>query len=133
MKIDRSFVATITEHGQFPPIVRGMLELGRVLQLEVIAEGVELPCQRDRLCDAHCDFAQGYLFAPPLDQAGAEALLVQLERADLADPSGVIHLSGAMFPTSESVYDHDPNRVASRVRRQSILRPVVLTGVMTRT
>jgi EAL domain-containing protein (putative c-di-GMP-specific phosphodiesterase class I) len=80
LKIDRSFVATITEHGEFPPIVRGMLELGHVLQLEVIAEGVELPCQRDRLCDAHCDFAQGYLFAPPLDQAAAEALLAARER-----------------------------------------------------
>jgi EAL domain-containing protein (putative c-di-GMP-specific phosphodiesterase class I) len=92
LKIDRSFVATITEHGQIPPIVRGMLGLGRLLHLEVVAEGVELPHQRDQLRAAHCDFAQGYLFARPLEQADAELLLVQLEGADLVDPPGVTHV-----------------------------------------
>jgi EAL domain-containing protein (putative c-di-GMP-specific phosphodiesterase class I) len=61
------------------------------LHLEVVAEGVELQYQRDRLRAAHCDFAQGYLFAGPLDQADAELLLVQLKGADLADRPGVTH------------------------------------------
>ena len=76
LKIDRSFVATITEHGQLPPIVRGMLELGHVLQLEVIAEGVELPLPAAIGCATRTVTSRRAIcFVPPLDQAAAEALL----------------------------------------------------------
>jgi diguanylate cyclase (GGDEF)-like protein/PAS domain S-box-containing protein len=75
LKIDRSFVSTITEPGKVPAIVRGLLDLGRTLELTTVAEGVELALQADQLRDELCDFAQGYLFAGPLDAADAEALL----------------------------------------------------------
>ena len=48
LKIDRSFVATLTESGEPSALVRGLLGLGRTLDLEVIAEGVE----RDRAARA---------------------------------------------------------------------------------
>jgi diguanylate cyclase (GGDEF)-like protein/PAS domain S-box-containing protein len=80
LKIDRSFVKTITDGAEVPAIVRGLLDLGRTLGLELVAEGVEERVQRDSLRDAHCDLAQGFLFARPLEPADAEALLLNPAR-----------------------------------------------------
>jgi diguanylate cyclase (GGDEF)-like protein/PAS domain S-box-containing protein len=74
LKIDRTFVETITTNDHVPPIMRGLLDLGRTLNLEIIAEGVELDVQRDRLRRERCDLAQGYLFAHPMSADEAERL-----------------------------------------------------------
>ncbi|RBY76930.1 hypothetical protein DQ239_12125 [Blastococcus sp. TF02-09] len=76
LKIDRSFVGTIGEDGVMPPIVRGMIDLGRTLGLEIVAEGVETEAQRQLLVEGRCDLAQGYLFARPLETVDASLLLV---------------------------------------------------------
>jgi diguanylate cyclase (GGDEF)-like protein/PAS domain S-box-containing protein len=76
IKIDRSFVGAMTAPGDDAAILHGLLELGRRLQLEVVAEGVELDVQRDLLRAERCGLAQGYLFARPLDSADAELMLV---------------------------------------------------------
>jgi diguanylate cyclase (GGDEF)-like protein/PAS domain S-box-containing protein len=78
LKIDRSFINTITDRTKIPAIVRGLLDLGRTLELETVAEGVEDDIQRDSLRDENCELAQGYLFARPLDAFRAEALLAQI-------------------------------------------------------
>jgi EAL domain-containing protein (putative c-di-GMP-specific phosphodiesterase class I) len=57
-------------------IVHGLIQLGRTLRLEIVAEGIETAVQRDRLRAEHCDQAQGYLFAKPLEAADAELLLL---------------------------------------------------------
>ncbi|MGY1666996.1 putative bifunctional diguanylate cyclase/phosphodiesterase [Geodermatophilus sp. SYSU D00696] len=79
LKIDRSFVHGIAEGDPLPAIVRGTIELGRTLGLEVLAEGVEHEHQARLLAEGCCDTAQGFLFARPLERTDAEALL--LERA----------------------------------------------------
>jgi diguanylate cyclase (GGDEF)-like protein/PAS domain S-box-containing protein len=76
LKIDRSFIESITDRAGLPPIVRGLLDLGRTLRLEMVAEGVETAIQRDQLRDQRCDHAQGFLFAPALHPDDAEALLL---------------------------------------------------------
>jgi diguanylate cyclase (GGDEF)-like protein/PAS domain S-box-containing protein len=76
LKIDRSFVGTLTAPAGDAAVLHGLLEIGRRLQLEIVAEGVELPVQRDLLRDEQCALAQGYLFARPLDGADAELLLL---------------------------------------------------------
>ncbi|RFU20834.1 putative bifunctional diguanylate cyclase/phosphodiesterase [Geodermatophilus marinus] len=76
LKIDRSFVAELPEDGGLPPLLRGLLELGRALGLEVLAEGVETEAQRRALARSGCDSAQGYLFARPLETTDAELLLL---------------------------------------------------------
>jgi predicted signal transduction protein with EAL and GGDEF domain len=78
LKIDRSFINTITDRTKIPAIVRGLLDLGRTLELETVAEGVEDDIQLDGLRDENCDLAQGYLFARPLDAIDAEALVAQI-------------------------------------------------------
>ena len=75
LKVDRSFVNAIKDHEQIPAILRGLLDLGATLQLETIAEGIELDYQRDQLRDVNCDLAQGYLFALPLTVYDAERYL----------------------------------------------------------
>jgi EAL domain-containing protein (putative c-di-GMP-specific phosphodiesterase class I) len=84
LKIDRSFVSCITEPTAVPAIVRGLLDLGRTLELSMVAEGVELDVQRETLRQEHCAMAQGYLFARPLEAEDAELLVLGLttDRAD---------------------------------------------------
>jgi EAL domain-containing protein (putative c-di-GMP-specific phosphodiesterase class I) len=94
LKIDSSFIDGITERDKVPALVRGLLDLARTLQLETIAEGVENGLQRDRLREEHCDRAQGYLFAPPLGAADAEALLIDLDPAGPHLPTGSVRQPG---------------------------------------
>ena len=75
LKIDRSFINTITDRDKVPAIVRGLLELARTLELETIAEGIETDVQLDQLREQRCELGQGYLFARPLPLEHAEALL----------------------------------------------------------
>ncbi len=75
LKIDRSFISTI-QSDELPPIVRGLIDLGRTLDLEIVAEGVETAVQRDQLAAARCELAQGYLFAPPLEADEARRMVL---------------------------------------------------------
>lgn len=77
LKIDRSFVSAMAEGEPLPAIVRGTIDLGRTLGLEVLAEGVEHEHQARLLAEGRCDSAQGYLFARPLEACDAEALLLE--------------------------------------------------------
>ena len=75
LKIDRSFINTITDRDKVPAIVRGLLDLARTLELETIAEGIETDAQLEQLREQRCQLGQGYLFARPLPLEHAEALL----------------------------------------------------------
>ena len=66
VKIDQSFVLGMQDSPEQRAIVHALIELGRALELEIIAEGVETDEQLCLLRDERCDSAQGYLFAPPL-------------------------------------------------------------------
>ncbi|MDP2292392.1 MAG: EAL domain-containing protein [Actinomycetota bacterium] len=78
LKIDRSFISMISDRTQVPAIVRGLLDLAHTLELETVAEGVELTAQRDQLRSENCDLAQGFLFSSPLNPEEAQQLLMQL-------------------------------------------------------
>jgi EAL domain-containing protein (putative c-di-GMP-specific phosphodiesterase class I) len=75
LKIDRSFVSAILPAGEQRPLVRTMVQLGRDLGLEVIAEGIEERYQLDRLREEGCHTGQGYLFSRPLEPDALEELL----------------------------------------------------------
>ncbi len=78
IKIDRSFINAITDRAQVPAIVRGLLDLGRTLELATVAEGIEGRDQLASLRDEQCDYGQGYLFAHPLSRELAEDLVSRL-------------------------------------------------------
>ncbi len=69
LKIDRSFVRDLTTNPDDRAISAIIVTLGHSLGLVVVAEGVETEQQRAILLNQGCDFAQGYLFSPPLPAA----------------------------------------------------------------
>jgi EAL domain-containing protein (putative c-di-GMP-specific phosphodiesterase class I) len=73
LDLDRSLVALLPERPRWE-VVRAVLTLTKSLGMAVVAEGVETPFQRQALRELGCDMAQGYLFAPPLDELAARAV-----------------------------------------------------------
>jgi len=63
VKIDRSFVIGLTTESEDVAIVRAIIDLGRHLGLEVVAEGVEDGATWDLLASMHCDLVQGWHLA----------------------------------------------------------------------
>ena len=66
LKIDRSFVSTMSDKVDSSAIVEAIINLGATLGMTVIAEGVETDDQVRRLRAMNCPEAQGYLFSHPL-------------------------------------------------------------------
>jgi EAL domain-containing protein (putative c-di-GMP-specific phosphodiesterase class I) len=66
VKIDRSFVSGLREQGEDVAIVRAIIDLGRHLGLEVVAEGVEDQATWDLLSSMSCDLVQGFHLARPM-------------------------------------------------------------------
>lgn len=66
LKIDRSFIHNVESDPRSAAIVRGIIAMGHRLGMRVTAKGVESEAELGFLRRNHCDFFQGYLFAPPL-------------------------------------------------------------------
>ncbi|MDP6953360.1 MAG: EAL domain-containing protein, partial [Alphaproteobacteria bacterium] len=66
LKIDRSFVADITNNPLDGAIAHAIIQLGHSLGMKVLAEGVEAQAQANMLSDLGCDQIQGLLISPPL-------------------------------------------------------------------
>ena len=75
LKIDRSFVADLHDSPEAAAIVHSLIDLGRTLDLELIAEGVELEPQLHELERQHCNMAQGFFFARPMPAEDVASLL----------------------------------------------------------
>lgn len=66
LKIDQSFIRDLHQDKDSAEIVRAIIQLGHILQLTVVAEGVETEEQLAFLSQSHCDQMQGYLFSRPV-------------------------------------------------------------------
>jgi EAL domain-containing protein (putative c-di-GMP-specific phosphodiesterase class I) len=66
LKVDRSFVNDILRDPDDAAIVGAVIALGRALQIEVTAEGVEEEGQKQWLAQHGCHAMQGYLVGEPL-------------------------------------------------------------------
>lgn len=75
LKIDKSFVQDIGRDLSDDAITRAIIALARALDLETVAEGVELVHQADFLRHEGCTIAQGYHFARPVSAPELRALL----------------------------------------------------------
>jgi diguanylate cyclase (GGDEF)-like protein/PAS domain S-box-containing protein len=81
LKIDKSFVQAIGQDASSDAIVRAVVGLGRSLELEVIAEGVETPQQLAFLRAQKCHEVQGFLLGRPLPAADLDRAMVEAARA----------------------------------------------------
>ncbi|WP_420130279.1 PAS domain S-box protein [Longimicrobium sp.] len=75
VKIDRSFVSQMDRDGRSAQLVHAIVSLARNLRVKVVAEGVETREQLAALRGMGCDYAQGFLFAEPLNEERMERML----------------------------------------------------------
>jgi diguanylate cyclase (GGDEF)-like protein len=85
LKIDRSFISQLAENPEGETLIRTLVQLGKALSIETLAEGIERQHELSLLQEQQCDSGQGYLFARPLEVDAAEAFL-QNWRPDGATP-----------------------------------------------
>ena len=75
LKIDKSFIDGMLESKQQRAVITAIVTLAQTLDLAVVAEGVEEPAQAAALRETGCPYGQGYLFARPLSEPDAFALI----------------------------------------------------------
>jgi len=68
LKIDQSFVGRLTESDTNARVVQAIIALGKAMNLEVIAEGVETEQQLKLVSEFGCDLAQGFFIAKPMPE-----------------------------------------------------------------
>ncbi len=82
LKIDQSFVRDVTTNPDDSAIIKAIISLGHILELRVLAEGVETAEQLEFLRDNHCDEMQGYHLARAMPASEfAELLRAQATEA----------------------------------------------------
>ena len=79
LKIDQSFVRDVGEDESDATIVRTIIEMGRNLGMEVIAEGIESVKHLDFLRAHHCNFGQGRLFGEAMTADDIRMLMMRQE------------------------------------------------------
>jgi diguanylate cyclase (GGDEF)-like protein/PAS domain S-box-containing protein len=75
LKIDRSFIAGLPADAGSVAVARAVVQMGHGLELQVVAEGVQTPAQRDAAQAMGCDALQGDLLAAPMPEAELMAWL----------------------------------------------------------
>ncbi|MEB0207842.1 putative bifunctional diguanylate cyclase/phosphodiesterase [Pseudomonas sp. CCC3.1] len=80
IKIDKSFVQDLIDDDDDATIVRAIIQLGKSLGMQVIAEGVETLEQEAYVISEGCHEGQGYLYSKPLGTRELSAYLKQAQR-----------------------------------------------------
>jgi diguanylate cyclase (GGDEF)-like protein/PAS domain S-box-containing protein len=73
LKIDRSFIKKLTAKGENQEIILSIMSLAKSMNIDVIAEGVELEYQLEQMKMLECQFGQGYLFSKPMEPDAIDA------------------------------------------------------------
>jgi diguanylate cyclase (GGDEF)-like protein/PAS domain S-box-containing protein len=85
LKIDRTFVDTMTDRPQSRAIIRSIVGLAHNLGLRVVAEGIEHAGQLRALIELGCEYGQGFHFARPLPTDQIETLLASGDMPGIDD------------------------------------------------
>ena len=75
LKIDRSFISRLTESSEGETLIHTLVQLGKSLSIETLAEGIEQQQELSLLQAEECDSGQGFLYARPMDAVAAETFL----------------------------------------------------------
>ena len=85
LKIDKSFIDDIATNADDASLARTIVDLGRTLHMQTVAEGIESSAQFQQLQDLGCDFGQGFLFARPVSPDQVRDLLMNHMAAEADD------------------------------------------------
>jgi EAL domain-containing protein (putative c-di-GMP-specific phosphodiesterase class I) len=66
LKIDRSFIKKLAADGSNKEIILSIISLAKSMNVDVIAEGVEMEHQLSKIKEMHCGYGQGFFFARPM-------------------------------------------------------------------
>ena len=101
LKFDRSFLTGVTDSAETSALVQTLVQLGRVLGIDTVAQGVETADQIAHLRAEHVDVAQGFHFARPM---GARDVTTFLQQGGMPlgadEPGGQTDGSGHIIGTS---------------------------------
>ncbi|MEQ4300619.1 bifunctional diguanylate cyclase/phosphodiesterase [Plantactinospora sp. B6F1] len=100
LKIDRGFVTAMETSAEAAAVIRSTVDLGRSLNLTVVAEGVESEPQRRALWELGCAAGQGHLFARPMPAARLLAALHQGAGGRPGTLAPALHDEGAVVRLS---------------------------------
>ncbi len=75
IKIDRSFVQQMQVNRENSAIIKAIVTLAHMLNMDVIAEGIETTTQLAQLKLLQCEYGQGFFFSRPINKKQAEALI----------------------------------------------------------
>jgi diguanylate cyclase (GGDEF)-like protein len=75
LKIDRSFIKRMGDHGENQQVVKTIMMLARDMNINVIAEGLETARQLEQIKALHCEYVQGYFFSKPVGSGQARSFL----------------------------------------------------------
>ena len=84
VKIDKQLVGDLVDGTEQADLVGTIVRLGRMLDLDVIAEGIEQREQVERLTELRCALGQGFHYSRPLTSDGIEVLLARDDHVDAA-------------------------------------------------
>jgi diguanylate cyclase (GGDEF)-like protein len=84
IKIDPSFISGLGQDPVLTMLTKTIVQVGRDLGMQVVAEGIEHPRQLAELREMGCDYGQGFLVARPMAATGVESLI----RTGAAGPGG---------------------------------------------
>lgn len=77
LKIDKDIIQSITQQEKMQKLINGMIQFGKSLDLQVVAEGVETKEQLELLRAMQCDSIQGYITGHPMAATELESWLKQ--------------------------------------------------------
>ena len=80
LKIDKSFIDFINCDLRKDLIVKNMIDLAHILDMKVVAEGVEQEHQMKKLKEYGCDIIQGYYYSKPLSTKEFEKYVMKKEK-----------------------------------------------------
>ncbi len=92
LKIDRSFISGLNDNQEGETLLHTLVQLGKALSIETLAEGIEQTQELTLLQGEQCDSGQGFIYARPLDVDATEAFLREwAENATPAVPQAPQH------------------------------------------
>ncbi|WP_368646298.1 putative bifunctional diguanylate cyclase/phosphodiesterase [Alkalibacterium putridalgicola] len=77
VKIDKSFIDHVTKQDKTTALVKTMIQMGKSLDFEIVAEGIETAEQSDFLLENDCEYGQGYYYSKPLSSEDMISIVLE--------------------------------------------------------